>query len=96
MYGTVARMRLKPGAEAELARLSREDTPKIAGIVFEYVYRLDANPEEVMLVVGFESTEAYQANANSPEQAARYERYRALMVADPEWNDGDIVYAHPE
>ncbi|MEA2514447.1 MAG: hypothetical protein QOF01_1688 [Thermomicrobiales bacterium] len=89
-------MRLKPGAEAELERLNRQDTPKIAGIVFEYVYRLDSNPDEVMLVVGFESKEAYQANANSPEQAERYEEYRALMAAEPEWNDGEIVYAHPE
>jgi len=46
------------------------------------------------LVVGFESREAYHTNAASPEQAERYAALRALMDADPEWHDGDIVDSH--
>ena len=95
MYGTVARMRLKPGAEAELARLAREHIPGTPGLVFEHVYRLDAEPDVVVLAVGFESKEAYRANAESPEQHARYEQYRALLAAEPEWNDGEIVDSYP-
>ncbi len=93
MYGTVAHLRIKPGAEAELERLGREHGPQLPGFRFQYVYRLDADPQSAVLVVGFESKEAYHANAASPEQAARYAQYRALLEADPEWHDGEIVYA---
>jgi hypothetical protein len=46
--------------------------------------------------VAFESKEAYQKNAASPEQNARYEEYRALLDADPEWHDGEIIASYPE
>jgi quinol monooxygenase YgiN len=95
MYGTVARFQVKPGAEADLERFSREDIPAIAGLVMQYAYRTDANPNELYLVVGFESKAAYQANASSPEQHARYERYRELLTAEPEWHDGEIIFSHP-
>jgi hypothetical protein len=49
-----------------------------------------------MLVVGFESKEAYRANAESPEQNARYEQYVQLLDGPPEWNDGEIAYSFPE
>jgi len=42
----------------------------------------------------FESEDAYVANANSPEQHRRYQRYRELLSADPEWTDGEIVYTN--
>jgi antibiotic biosynthesis monooxygenase (ABM) superfamily enzyme len=92
MYGTVARMRIKPGAEARLLELGRRaDMRGIPGLVAEAVYRLDGASDEYMLVVAFESEEAYLANANSPEQHQRYLEYRELLAADPEWNDGEIV-----
>ena len=31
------------------------------------------------------------ANADSPAQDARYRQFRALLEADPEWHDGEIV-----
>jgi hypothetical protein len=46
-----------------------------------------------MLAVVFDSKEAYEANANSPEQHQRYLEYRDLLAADPEWHDGDIVHS---
>jgi quinol monooxygenase YgiN len=98
MYGTVARMRVKPGMEAQLEELSRQiaqEEVHIPGYVAQYVYRMDSNPEEFYLVALFESREAYHANAESPDQAARYERIMALMVAEPEWHDGEVIFAHP-
>ena len=95
MYGTVARIRIKPGAEAELQRLSQENVPQIPGFLFQYVYRLDSDPQSAILVIGFASKEAYRANATSPDQHARYEQYRALLEGEPEWNDGEIVFAQP-
>lgn len=55
---------------------------------------MDADQREYFLVVGFESREAYVANANSPEQHERYLRFRELLESDPEWHDGEIPYSH--
>ena len=93
MYGTVAKFRIKPGMDAELERLSREQVPQIAGFQFQYVYRLDSDPLDAFLVVGFESEETYRANAAGPEQQARYETFRALLERDPEWYDGEISFS---
>ena len=95
MYGTIARVRVKRGAEAELMRLGQESAGQEPGFVFQHVYRTDADPQEFYLVVGFESKEAYQANANSHEQHQRYEQYRALLETEPEWHDGEIVDSYP-
>jgi antibiotic biosynthesis monooxygenase (ABM) superfamily enzyme len=92
MYGTVARMRVKPGMEQKLLELSRRaDMRGIPGLVAEAIYRLDGKQDEYILVVAFESKEAYLANANSPEQHRRYLELRELLAADPEWNDGEVV-----
>jgi quinol monooxygenase YgiN len=95
MYGTIARLRLKPGREEQLQELLGELRPQIPGLIFDYLYHSDEDPLEYYLVVGFSSHEAYQANATSPEQHTRYERYRPLLEAEPEWHDGEIVISHP-
>jgi heme-degrading monooxygenase HmoA len=95
MYGTVARMKANPGAGELLARFNHQmtsDPPP--GLVATWVYRMDADPDEYMLAVAFESQEAYKANADSPEQNARFLQLRALLAADPEWHDGEIVFTH--
>ena len=91
MYGTVARLTIKPGKLDELKRVGQEISAQIPGLVSEYVYRTDANPDEIYLVVIFESEKSYRDNANSPEQHARYEQFRALLAADPGWLDGHVV-----
>ena len=64
---------------------------KVAGWQSTTVYRSDTDPEEVWLAVVFESKEAYRKNAESPEQGKRYEQMRALLAADPEWHDGEVI-----
>jgi quinol monooxygenase YgiN len=92
MYGTVARLRVKPGMEEQLRAFGQEvSTNQPAGHVAFYVYRMDADPNEYYLTVVFESKEAYLANAASPEQDAEYRKLRALLMADPEWHDGEII-----
>jgi hypothetical protein len=92
MYGTVARLQMKPGAQAEMAALARElQGVKIPGLVADYLYHLDNASDEYYLAAVFETKAAYIANANSPEQDVRYRRLRALLVADPEWHDGEIL-----
>ncbi len=93
MYGTVARMRVKQGAEGQLDQQMREyESLKVPGYVTTYVYRMDADPQTYYLAVVFDSKESYLANARSPEQDARYQRMRELLESDPEWHDGEIVF----
>jgi quinol monooxygenase YgiN len=92
MYGTVARFQVKPGALQQVQQLSREfEAALVPGFVFQHVYQMDASQDQLFLAVAFESKAAYLANADSPEQQDRYRRYRELLVAEPEWHDGEIV-----
>src|SRR5688572_18762107 len=95
MYGTICRFMVKPGMEMQFAALSEEfDSANIPGARSNYIYRMDNNPNEFYLVVVFDSEEAYKRNAASPEQDARYQKFRALLASDPEWHDGEIIYSN--
>ena len=95
MYGTVARMTAGPDAKQALTEYSKQvmDDP-IPGLISTYVYQMDVDPNEYYLAVVFESRESYHANAQSPEQNTRYEQLRALLSADPEWHDGEIIASY--
>jgi antibiotic biosynthesis monooxygenase (ABM) superfamily enzyme len=94
MYGTIARFQVKPGAEEKLLALGREwDSMTIPGYKGTYIYRMDSGGGEYYMAVAFESKEAYHANAESPDQDARYQQMRGLLAADPEWHDGEIIFA---
>jgi quinol monooxygenase YgiN len=92
MYGTVARMRVKPGFLDAMKRIY-EDREMPAGGVAVYAYQTDADPNELYMTVIFESKEAYVANAQSPESDAQYRQMLEWLEAEPEWHDGEIVYA---
>jgi quinol monooxygenase YgiN len=95
MYGTVATLRVKPGAEAKLNEMAerwwRERAPKVRGALSNTVYRTDRNPNEFIMAAVFDSKESYMANADDPEQDKWYQEMRALLEADPVWVDGEIV-----
>jgi antibiotic biosynthesis monooxygenase (ABM) superfamily enzyme len=92
MYGTVARLRLKPGMEAEFAQQLRDfEGLDVPGFVRTTIYRLDADERDLVMAVVFDSKEQYLANAQSPEQNARYQEMRSLLDADPEWLDGEVI-----
>lgn len=93
MYGTIATMRVKPGKEQELQRAMTLEGRDVPGFVFAHIYRMDDDPNTLMLAVAFDSRETYRANAESPEQHAEYETYRALLEEEPEWHDGEIVFS---
>ena len=91
MYGTVARMRVKSGAEERLNALMREyEDLRVPGYRATYVYRMDADPRDVYVAVVFDSKATYEANAESPEQDARYQDMLTLLEGTPEWHDGEI------
>jgi len=95
MYGTVARIRIKPGMEARYLALERAlEARQVPGFVALITYRLDAHPNEYYCAVVFESKDAYIANAANPAQDAVYRQLRELLAGDPDWHDGEIIYAY--
>jgi len=95
MYGTIAKMRVKAGAEQEFLRVSQEtESVPIDGVVAVYVYQMDADSREFYMAVIFESKESYVANANSPEQHQRFLQMMAVLESEPEWHDGTVVFAN--
>jgi quinol monooxygenase YgiN len=92
MYGTIARLRALPGSVDRLRALSEGyEALDIPGFVASYVYRSDADPDEYWMAVVFADRDAYRRNADDPAQDARYRGMRALLAADPEWHDGEVV-----
>lgn len=93
MYGTIARMRLKPGTDGQMRELMQEyETLDVPGYVRSTVYQMDTDSNEYYLTVAFEDRDSYRANAESPEQDARYRKMASLLDGDPEWHDGEIIY----
>jgi heme-degrading monooxygenase HmoA len=94
MYGTVARMVVKPGAMEAFNRMAESESGLgIPGYIAQLVYQMDSDPNELYLVVIFDSKTSYFANAESPEQNERYQEMIKYLSAEPEWHDGQIVYS---
>jgi quinol monooxygenase YgiN len=93
MWGTIARMRLKPDVPEEylLAQMKAMSTDRMTGWRLTAVYRSDADPHELWMVAMFDSKDAYRRNAESAAQHAIYTMLRSCLEADPEWHDVDEV-----
>jgi heme-degrading monooxygenase HmoA len=92
-------MQVKPGAEEALRamheRWRRERKPEAKGFIADYALKSERIPGEWLVLVIFDSEEHYRKNAVDPEQHSQYEQMRALLTADPEWNDGEILAIEP-
>lgn len=94
MYGTIARIKIDPARLDEFRAVGEQiSLGRVPGQVAGYMYQMDSDPGELFLVAVFESREAYKKNAASPEQNERYMALRRVMLADPEWHDGEILTA---
>ena len=94
MYGTIARLKVKPDRVEALQRLTASyDDLAVPGFVGTHVYRMDADETEYYLVVLFEDRETYRKNADDPAQDRRYREMRELLVEDPDWHDGEVVWS---
>ena len=92
MFGTVARMRYKPGAYEKMQDLMKGfEQRQVKGFLFTTVYRSQSDPDEVWLIVGFEDEASYRANAEDPQTDQMAQQYQQLLAAPPEWHDGEIV-----
>ena len=97
MYGTVARIQVLPGKEQELKDISEQmarDYDPASGQIADYLFKLDSGENEYIIVALFSDRESYHRNAQAPETSRQYEILRALLAADPEWNDGEVVQEH--
>jgi quinol monooxygenase YgiN len=98
MYGTVYRFRPLPGQEDAMLdyhrRWKAERWPKVAGFITEYIYRSEKHPGEYIGTAVFESKEVMLKNAKDPDEDVWYRQFRALLESDPEWEDGDIIFAY--
>ncbi|MFP3853751.1 MAG: putative quinol monooxygenase [Anaerolineales bacterium] len=93
MFGTVAKLKAKPGELDALLDLSEEaEHPPRA--VAEYVYQMEEDPSTLYLVVVFEDEKSYRANAESPEQHERFMKMMQHLEAEPEWHDGHIIHRY--
>lgn len=97
MYGTVARLRAKPGRAGDLRALmeewDRDMKPRVPGAERSLVYRLDADEDAFIVAAAFRDRKSYLANADNPDQDKWYRRLRECLDSDPEWMDGEIVHA---
>ena len=92
MFGTIAKMKLKPGSFEKMQEVMKGfEEQEVKGFVFSTVYRSQSDPDEIWLVVGFEDEASYRANAENPETDKMAQTMQQLMAAPPEWHDGEIV-----
>ena len=92
MYGTVAKMKLKPGAEEKIMQVMEGTQDGREGHIATYVFKSDADPNVHFVATVFESKSAYKKFADSPAQDKRFHQMRDLLAADPEWHDGEVIH----
>jgi heme-degrading monooxygenase HmoA len=85
---------LKPGALQAITEFAQQESGiGINGYIGQYIYQMDRDPDEVFVVVLFKDKTSYFANAESPEQDARFRQMMTYLAAEPEWNDGEVIFA---
>ncbi len=89
MFGSVFKMQPKPGKAEELRQVMIGEPRRPKGMITAYLLSEDA-AGNVWGVAVFEDEKAYRDNAADPAQNAQYQKFRALLEADPEWHDGAI------
>ena len=92
VYGTVAKMKLKPGAEEKIMQVMEAAQDGREGHVATYVFKSDADPNVHFVATIFESKNAYKKFADSPAQDKRFQQMRDLLASDPEWHDGEVIH----
>jgi quinol monooxygenase YgiN len=91
MFGTVGRMKVKPGKLDDLVKLMGEDQRDIDGSVAYYMYKVEGKENELIMVVAFRDKESYFKNADDPSQDDSYRKMVALLEGPPTWEDGEII-----
>ena len=91
MFGTVGRMKVKPGKLVELMSTLGQDQREIDGSIAYYAYKVEGKENEIILAVVFRDKESYFKNADDPSQDDQYRKLVALLEGPPTWEDGEII-----
>ncbi len=91
MFGTVGRMKVKPGKLDELMSTLGQDQREIDGSIAYYAYKVEGKENEIILAVVFRDKESYFKNADDPSQDDQYRKLVALLEGPPTWEDGEII-----
>jgi len=95
MYGTVANIRVKAGHEDDLKQLlvewNYERSPNVKGAMPGYLFQLDLDPLDWIMIALFEDKESYSANAADPDQDKWFRRLMEHLDGEPQWNDGEAI-----
>jgi quinol monooxygenase YgiN len=94
MFGTVAKLKFKPGMmkkfmEENLEQYENPNSGSLAVFAFD---TLD-EPNTALLVAVSESEEAYKKNADDPKTHERFMKMMEYLESEPEWNDGHVIYS---
>ena len=92
LYGTIAKMKVKPGSEDKIMQVMQGGDAGRAGHIATYVFKSDADPNVHFVTTIFESKSAYKTFADSPEQDKRFHQMKELLAAEPEWHDGEVIH----
>lgn len=92
LYGTIAKMKLKTGAEEKVMQVMVGADNAAEGHVSTYVFKSDADPNVHFVTTVFESKAAYKKFADSPEQNRRFHQIKELLAGEPEWHDGEVIH----
>lgn len=92
---TFLKMKVLPGKAGDLTSImsggANETRIKAAGWKMSVVGTSKNDPNEVWGAVTWDTSENYYKNAESPGQNESYQKMRALLAADPEWFDCDVI-----
>jgi hypothetical protein len=96
MYGTIFRLKVKSGQDQKLVDLfnewEKQRKPMVKGVVAGFLMKPEKESVgDYIGVAVFEDKKAYMANADDPTQDQWYQKMRALLTADPVWEDGEYV-----
>lgn len=95
MYGTIFRMKIIPGYEAELIALAenwnKNERHTVDGVIATYFMKPDNVPGEMVGMAVFRDKASYLSNADDPIQHERFMKFRELLLEYPEWTDGEFV-----
>jgi quinol monooxygenase YgiN len=94
MYGSIAKMKVRPGKLEELNKMvaSDEGGHRPGGAVSLSAFRMDSDPNEIWVVAISESREAYRAYSESAESHEKYLAMREFLAGEPEWHDGEVIH----
>ena len=94
MFGTISRVKVKPGSEAAIAALDEEwmktMRPKIPGPVVWFRGKQDADPNTQVTLFLCQDKKTYFGLADDPAQDAFFKQLLEHFDGEPSWEDVQI------